>query len=490
MSDLFRGGRLSSSRKDVTEFTSSIESDIVLFPPVVKINQAHVVMLMEQEIISKDEGRRLLKALKGIRRGEARPVLEDVHMYVEEEVVKATNDRVGGNLHIAKSRNDQVSTAIRMKLRRDLTHLVATITALQAALFEKASQHVNTIFPGYTHLRPAQPITLAHYLIACFDVLERDVQRIKEAYPRVNQCPMGACALATTSFPISRERVAELLGFDGLLENSVDAVGSRDFLLEVLAVLTIFAIDISRMVEDLILWSSLEFSLIELPDAFSSTSSIMPQKKNPDVLEVVRARMSHIHGSFSSVASSLKSVPSTYNMDLQEITPNLWEALSEVEASTKILSELYPELTVRRNPFERACYAFTTSTELANMLTRKYGVPFRTAHKTVGAVIKDLFEKDLTSRDISESLLEASLKEKADLSLKIKGKDVEEAINPIRFVETHCVRGGPAPREVKRMMKTRRRRLLTSMKWIDRKSTEQVVAERGLEREIAAHEAS
>jgi argininosuccinate lyase len=489
LSDLLRGGRLAATRKDVTAFTSSIAHDGVLFRPVVKINQAHVVMLMEQEIIAQEEGRRLLQALQGIRRLAARPGLEDVHMYVEEEVVKATNDRVGGNLHIAKSRNDQVSTAIRMKLRRDLTRLVATITTLQDALLDTAGHHLNTVFPGYTHLRPAQPITLAHYLVACVDVLERDVQRMKEAYPRVNQCPMGACALATTSFPISRERVAELLGFDGLLENSVDAVGSRDFLLEVLAAVTIFATDVSRMVADLIVWSSLEFGLLELPDAFSATSSIMPQKKNPDVLEVVRARMSRIQGRFASVATSLTSLPSTYNMDLQEITPTLWAALHEAEASTKILAELYPELRVSGRPFEKAGYAFTTATELANILTRKYGVPFRAAHKAVGAVIKALVEHDGTSRDISTGLLEAAVKENADLALQIQQQDIEDALNPTRFVDAHHVRGGPAPREVTRMLKTRRRRLRSSRQWVDRKSADQSDAEERLDRESTAHEA-
>jgi argininosuccinate lyase len=490
LSDVLSGGRLAATRRDVTAFTSSIADDVVLFRPVVKINQAHVVMLIEQEIIVKEEGRRLLQALKGIRQVAARPGLEDVHMYVEEEVVKATNDRVGGNLHIAKSRNDQVSTAIRMKLRRDLIHLVATITTLQDALLETAGQHVNTLFPGYTHLRPAQPITLAHYLVACVDVLERDVQRLKDAYPRVNRCPMGACALATTSFPISRERVAELLGFDGLLENSVDAVGSRDFLLEVLAAVTIFATDVSRMVADLIVWSSLEFGLLELPDAFAATSSIMPQKKNPDVLEVVRARMSRIQGRFTSVAASLTSLPSTYNMDLQEITPTLWAALHDAEASTKILAKLYPKLMVRGRPFEKAGYAFTTATELANMLTRKYGVPFRAAHKTVGAVIKELVENDGTSHDVSKERLEAALKEKADLALPIQRKDIEDALNPTRFVDAHRVRGGPAPCEVTRMMKTRRHRLRSSRQWIDRKRTAQSAAEERLNRERTAHEAS
>jgi argininosuccinate lyase len=447
-------------------------------------------MLVEQNIISTEEGSLLLKALTGIKVVEVKPSLEDVHMYVEEEVVKATNQVVGGNLHIAKSRNDQVSTAIRMKLRQDLTHLVDQIMVLQEAIIQKALQHVNTVFPGYTHLQPAQPITLAHYLTACFDMLDRDVQRLQEVYHRVNKCPMGACALATTSFPISRDRVSELLGFVGLLENSVDAVSSRDFLLETQAVLTILGVDVSRLVEDLILWSSLDFGLIELPDAFASTSSIMPQKKNPDVLEVIRSRMSHIHGNFVSVASALKALPSTYNMDFQEVTPRLWESMGEVNRALILLAEIYPMLMIREPSFDKPCYAFTTSTELANMLTKKYAIPFRTAHKVVGALVSHLSTKEIGSHEISATLVEAFLKETANLSLQIEVKDIEEAMDPTRFVERHNVKGGPAPNEVKRMIKTRGQRLQTAKTWSDSMKTIQSKAEMELTKAMKAFKAS
>jgi argininosuccinate lyase len=377
-----------------------------------------------------------------------------------------------------------------MKLRQDLTHLVDVILTLQEAVIQKAGQHVHTVFPGYTHLQPAQPITLAHYLVACFDVLDRDVQRIQEVFQRVNKCPMGACALSTTSFPISRERVAELLGFEGLLENSVDAVSSRDFLLETQAVLTILSVDVSRMVEDLILWSSLDFGLVELPDAFASTSSIMPQKKNPDVLEVIRARMSRIQGNFVSIASTLRALPSTYNMDFQEVTPTLWESLGESERALALLSEIYPQLTIREPSFEKPSYAFTTSTELANMLTKKYGVPFRIAHKAIGALVSHLSAKDVGSHEVSATLVEAFLKETADLSLQIEVKDIEEAMDPTHFVERHDVRGGPAPNEVNRMMKTRGQRVQASKKWRECVRAEQSKADRRLARESRAYASS
>jgi len=274
LSKLLRKGRLGSARGDVTKFTSSIKSDEKLLKHVVDINRAHIVMLMEQEIVDRAAGTKILGALKGLgTRLKLKPSHEDVHMAVEEEVTKTTGPEIGGNLHVAKSRNDQVSTAIRMALREELIKLMKLTVDLQTAILGFSKGHTGTLIPGYTHLQPAQPITFAHYLLSFYDTLRRDLYRILEAYTRVDECPMGAGALATTSFPISRERVAELLGFSAVLENSLDAVASRDFILETLASLSIMAVNISRFVEDLIIWCTSEFGLIELPDEFSSTSA-------------------------------------------------------------------------------------------------------------------------------------------------------------------------------------------------------------------------
>ncbi len=292
MSELLRKGRLSSARKDVVKFTSSALIDKKILKHITDINKAHVVMLVENKIIDKNEGSKILGALTNLEgKIKLSPDMEDGHIAVEEEVIKATGQDIGGNLNLAKSRNDQVSAAIRMESRDKIVDSVETVIELQEALLQQAKKHIETIIPGYTHLQPAQPVTFAHYLVAQFDALQRSIERIEEGYKRVDLCPMGACALATTSFQISRERVANLLGFREVLENSVDAVTSRDFLLETLANLTILAVDVTRFVEDLEIWSTMEFGMIELPDEFTFTSSIMPQKKNPDVLEVVRSRM-------------------------------------------------------------------------------------------------------------------------------------------------------------------------------------------------------
>jgi argininosuccinate lyase len=481
MSKLLRGGRLGTARKDVVKFTSSIESDKRLLKSVIRINRAHIVMMMEQRIIEWSDGVKLLQALSEAEAAKLNLSLEDIHVSVEEEVIKKTSPEIGGNLHIGKSRNDQVSTAIRMELRENLTHLMTLTIKLQEALINLAKEHVETVVPGYTHLQPAQPVTFAHYLLSHVDVLERDLHRLEEAYQRINLSPMGAGALATTSFPINREIVAELLGFSGVLENSIDAVSSRDFILETMAHLAIIAVDVSRLAEDLILWSLSEFGMVELPDDFSSTSSIMPQKKNPEVLEVVRARASHILGNFVASATTLKALPSSYNLDLQEITPRLWESLESITDSLDMLSKLIPHLKVTKNAFDKPFLGFSTSTELANMLVRKYKVPFRTAHKMVGLLVKHLIENKLTLSDVTPELLQAVAKDSCSFSSNVNMEDIRASIDPLEFVKAHNARGGPSPNEVKRMLRVRKRWTVLSRSRLSEKKSKLDEAENTLE---------
>jgi argininosuccinate lyase len=491
MSRLLRGGRLTSARKDVVKFTSSIESDRRLLKPVIKINEAHVTMLMEQKIIDWSHGVRLLQALSELEsKMKLKSYLEDVHVAVEEEVNKKTGQVIGGNLHVAKSRNDQVSTAIRMELRQNLLDLMNSVAKLQEALTKLAGKHVRTVVPGYTHLHPAQPVTLAHYLLSYVDVLERDLQRLEETHQRVNLCPMGAGALATSSFPIDRDRVAELLGFSEVLENSIDAVGSRDFVLETMADLAIIAVDISRLVEDLILWSSPSFGIIELPDSFSSTSSILPQKKNPDVLEVIRAKTSHILGNFLTSAATMKALPSSYNMDFQEITPRLWESLEKIVGSLDMLSRLVINLKVSKKVFSNPFLKFSTSTELANTLVRKYKVPFRTAHKIVGSLIRTLLEHKLTFSDVTPELQQKVIQDSLGLSLNVNVKDIHESIDPQKFVESHKARGGPAPTEVKRMLKVRKKWMGKSRSNLSKKKIELNEADDKLQSTVQSYSSS
>jgi argininosuccinate lyase len=460
MSNILHGGRISSLRKDVAKFTSSIKDDVKLSKAVIDINKAHVIMLMEQKIIKWSDGAKLLEALTKHADIKLDPSSEDVHMAVEDAVLKEVGLETGGNLHIAKSRNDQVATAIRMELRKNLLSLMLSVIQMQESLAETTEKHVKTVILEYTHLQPAQPVTFAHYLLSHFDALERDLQRLQETYERVNLCPMGAGALATTSFPINRERVAALLGFSGIVENSIDAVGSRDFILETTAALTIIAVNLSRLAEDLIVWSSPDFGVIELPDGFTSTSSIMPQKKNPEVLEVIRARASHVLGDFVASAVALKSLPSTYNLDFQEITPKLWEAIEVTNSSLNMFAKLIPNLKVSADISSKALTSFSAATELANMLVRKYNVPFRSAHKIVGSLVKSLIDSKQTFLDATPELLQKVAQDAVGIKLVVNAEDITESFDPFKIVETYKVKGGPAPTEVKRALTARKKHIV------------------------------
>jgi len=466
MSKILHGGRLTSMREDVAKFTSSRKDDERIAAAVVDISKAHVVMLMEQKIIQWQDGAKILKALSALSKVKLDPAAEDVHMAVEEAVLKETGPEVGGNLHIGKSRNDQVTTAIRMQLRKELAELMLKILALQESLLDTSGKHVDTIILEYTHLQAAQPVTFAHYLLSHVQALERDLERLLGAYERVNLSPLGAGALATTSFPINRKRTAELLGFRAVLENSIDAVGSRDFILETEAALTLLAVNLSRLAEDLIIWSSSEFGTIELPDDFTSTSSIMPQKKNPEVLEVIRARASSALGDFVASAAALKSLPSTYNLDFQEVTPKLWASTDNLASALNIFVQLVPNLKVSTNIESKAGTGFVGATELANMLVRKYNVAFRTAHKIVGALVKSLLESKQTLADATPELLKTVALQAAGIKLTVKKEDMVECTDPRKIIETYKVQGGPLPLEVEKAITELKKNTVSSKNYI------------------------
>ena len=486
MSNLLRRGRLVSRREDVVKFTSSIKDDVRIATAVLAINKAHTVMLVEQGIIRKEDGEKLLNALhKVMLKARYDEGIEDIHMYIEEEVFKIVGVETGGNLHVAKSRNDQVATAIRMKLRLELLEISKTIGCLQKALVNLAKDNDETIVIGHTHIQPAQPVTFGHQLISYVDSLQRDFDRIKEAYPRINSSPMGACALATTSFPISREKMAELLGFDGVLENSIDAIGTRDFLIEAMWCFTALAIDVGRIVEDLLLWSSYHFGVLELPNDFASTSSIMPQKKNPDLLEVMRARMKLVIGYFTTCINTVIGLPSSYNLDFQEITPLLWASTDQILECISMLAKLIPNLRVKREAIlKKAVESLSTSTELANVMVRKYNVPFRTAHNIVGAIAKHLVDNGYTHSMVTSKLILSISHEICGLNLKMSVNDIKSALDPMGFVEAHNVRGGPSPNEVKRMIIIRSNWIDVSKNWIEKVEQKLKSAHETLNRDI------
>ena len=441
-------------------------------------------MLAEEKIVAQQDAVALLTTLTKASDLQLNSSMEDVHMAVEELVLKEAGNEAGGNLHIGKSRNDQVATAIRIVLRNELLALMRSLSHVQEHLIEVAEDHLETVILEYTHLQPAQPVTFAHYLISYVDAFQRDMQRLQEAYARVNLCPLGAGALATTSFPIDRERTATLLGFKGIVENSIDAVGSRDFVLETLAAAVLADVNLSRLAEDLIIWSSPDFGVVELPDEFSSTSSIMPQKKNPEVLEVIRARASQVLGEFVAAAASIKSLPSTYNLDFQEITPLLWSSLDSLRASLDMIHKLVPKLKVTTDVSERALNHFVAATELANLLVRTYGVPFRSAHKIVGTLVKQLIDEKLTFADVTSKMLAKVAEESTGIKIAVKVGDIKMLADPLKLVEECKVKGGPAPVEVKRAICEREKMVLLTKSNISKMDKELGEAENSLETTI------
>lgn len=484
MSKMLHGGRLGNVREDVAKFCSSRKDDSRLADAVLAVNEAHIVMLIEQKIIQWQDGAKILAALIKIDTKQLDPNAEDVHMAVEEVVIANTGPEIGGNLHIAKSRNDQVTTAIRITLRQELQNIMQQILDMQKNLLDTANKNTQTIILEYTHLQPAQPVTFAHYLLSYFDALARDLERLQNAYSHVNQCPLGAGALATTSFPIDRTRTASLLGFNSVLENSIDAVGSRDYVMETQAALALLAVNLSRLAEDLIIWSSPGFGTVELPDDFTSTSSIMPQKKNPEVLEVIRARASHALGDFVTSSAAVKSLPTTYNLDFQEVTPRLWSSTDNISASLNMFAKLISGITVSGDVEGNAAAGFVGATELANLLVRKYNIAFRTSHKIAGALVKSLLDSKKTLSDATPELVQKVALEAANVKITVKKQDLLECTNLRKLIETYKVLGGPSPEEVERAIDARNKTLAKTQANLDKLKEKLANAKKSLDKTI------
>jgi len=453
-----------------SEYTSSMQVDVRLFSPVVQINAAHTVMLAERKIISPQDAAAILRALcdlhaKGIKALELRPELEDIHMAVEEFVVATTSEEVGGKLHTAKSRNDQVAAAIRVALRLEILEIRAALLELVGSLTALAEKNVSTVMPGYTHLQIAQPTTFAHHLAAHAWAFIRDLERLELVYVQANSSPMGACALAGTSFPVDPIRVARLLGFKRLSENTMDAVGSRDFALHTMAALAILMSDLSRLAEELVLWSSAEFDTIEMPDEFSSTSSIMPQKKNPVVAEIARAKAGRVGGALLAALTVMKALPQSYSLDLQELTPMLWDAVDQTKSSVRIMSRAIGAIKPKvENMRRRAEESFAVATELADTLVRDAGLAFRDAHSVVGRMVASATEAGKSPKDLSFEDLQSACREVLNRDIQLSEVKFRPALNLERCVEARALPGAPAPKAMraqinllKREMKIRKK---------------------------------
>ena len=393
---------------DVEAFTSSLEVDRRLYRHDIAGSLAHCRTLERAGVLTPREASRLARGLKQVEReiAEGRfqfvPGLEDIHMAIESRLIQIVGE-VGGKLHTGRSRNDQVALDLRLYLRDAVGELIAGLRHLQHTLVTVARRELGTVMPGYTHLQRAQPVLLAHHLLAYVEMAERDKGRLGDALIRINVLPLGSGALAGTNYPVDRAYTAQLLNFPAISENSLDAVSDRDFVVETLAALALIMTHASRLAEELVLWSSQEFGFVELPDSVCTGSSMMPHKKNPDVPELIRGKTGRVYGHLISLLTTLKGLPLTYNRDLQEDKASVFDALDTVQASIAMLSKTLEGLTVRRKALaEAASSGFLLATELADYLVLK-GIPFRAAHEIVGRVVRDRLDR---GKDLADVTLE------------------------------------------------------------------------------------
>jgi argininosuccinate lyase len=450
-----RSGRLKGKMtSDAAQFTSSLDFDRRIFIADIHCNLAHTTMLKEQGIIPGDDADQILSALneleeKGIDALDMDPSVEDVHMAVENYVTSKVGE-MAGFMHTGKSRNDQVATDLRLVLREELTAIQWDVLNFISTILNLADDHTETITVGYTHLQHAQPTTFAHHLLSYAYALKRDYERIKDAHKRVDMCPLGSAALTTTSFPIDRKMTCELLGFSKIMENSIDGVSSRDFISETVSSLSILCTTLSKICEELIIWSTYEFGLVEIAGEYSSTSSIMPQKKNPDVAEIARAKCAGVYGELVAILTILKSLPQSYNRDLQEVTPHLWSAVDNSQALLNITTDMLSTTKFNKEKgVELAEANFSTATELADLMVKEKNLPFRVAHQIVGRTVSKAIEDGLKPSDITPEYIDAVASELTDENLKLDKKLVKNALDPQQVVRTRKVTGGPAPEMVK-----------------------------------------
>ena len=458
--DLLRGERLAEAAPESAEFTSSVTDDAPLINPVVKINMAHMLMLAKQKYVNKSDASACFKALKALpKKFRMDHNLEDVHINVEAFVIDRAGANAGGQLNLAKSRNDQVATAIRMAARERVLAIISAIGEVSSTIVSIAKKHANWVMPGYTHLQHAQPTTLAHHMLAHNDALLRDAERLLQCYNRVNQCPMGAAALGSVVLEIDRDYVAKMLGFDSLVENTMDAVSSRDFAIEAISVMAMTMIDLSRLSEEIILWSSSEFSFAEVSDEHASTSSIMPQKKNPVVAEMIRSRAAIVIGDLVAALFLVKALPLTYNLDLQDLTPRLWDACKNTLGSLKQMASMLKEIKFDKEKLERSIETAIGAADLANYIAAYKGIPFRTAHRIVGALAKEAVEnKEELSRVTVKSLARVS-KRITKKEISLSKKEIETLLNAKSNINRKATKGSPSSRETAKMAQERTKRL-------------------------------
>jgi argininosuccinate lyase len=445
------GGRFREKTSKAAEsFTESISFDYRLWKYDIEGSIAHAKMLGKQVIIPMEDSKKIVKGLEEIaveiKAGKFafREDLEDVHMNIEAALTKKIGE-AGGRLHTARSRNDQVALDLRLYLRAEIKEITSLLKSFQHTLITLAEKYLGTLMPGYTHLQRAQPVLLSHHLTAYVEMLQRDVERFSETLKRVDRFPLGACALAGTTFPIDRAYTAKLLGFSNIAMNSIDAVSDRDFALEFLSASSILVMHLSRLAEELILWTTEEFGFIELPDAFTTGSSIMPQKKNPDVAELVRGKTGRVYGNLFSLLTIMKGLPLSYNRDMQEDKIPIFDTVDTVKACLTVLTEMFPGIVFNaKRMFDTAGDAYSTATDIAEYLVKK-GTPFRKAHEVTGKIVIHCIHN-------GKKFHELTLNELKTFS-DIIAEDIYSCLSPEKSVGNKFSSGSTSVKEVKNQIK-------------------------------------
>jgi len=439
MSKLWGGRFTKETNHLVEEFTASIEFDQKLALEDIEGSLAHVEMLGTCGILPVEDVEQIKTGLMSIREKVLNHEVsfsvedEDIHMNIERMLMEEIGP-VGGKLHTGRSRNDQVATDMHLYLRNQTKEIIDLIRYVQEAIISQAKQHVETILPGYTHLQRAQPISFAHHLLAYFWMFERDKERLQDSLKRMNWSPLGAGALAGTTFPIDRHFSAKQLGFETVYPNSLDAVSDRDFILEFLSIASILMMHISRLAEELILWSSQEFQFVELDDSFCTGSSIMPQKKNPDVPELLRGKTGRVYGNLIGLLTTLKGLPLAYNKDLQEDKEGMFDTVETLAGSLQLLAPMIETMTVKKeNMYKAVSQDYSNATDLADYLAGK-GIPFREAHEIIGRIV-------LYAIQHNKYLLDLNLDEYQHFSAAFE-KDIFEVLQPKNVVTARNSYGG------------------------------------------------
>ena len=450
MAQLWKGRFKKELAKETNDFNSSIKFDKRMFEEDIKGSMAHAAMLGAAGIIDKSESEKIVDGLDGILKDIKNGVLEidesaeDIHTFVEGELTKRLGD-TGKRLHTARSRNDQVALDIRLTLRKEIGIIEEQVKELIGVICEKAEENKLTIMPGYTHLQRAQPITFAHHIMAYAAMLCRDLDRLSDVKRRMNVCPLGSGALAGTTYPLNREMVAKELGFDSITLNSLDGVSDRDFCLELAAALSIIMVHLSRFSEEIIMWCSWEFKFVELDDAFSTGSSIMPQKKNPDIAELVRGKSGRVFGDLTTLLTVMKGIALAYNKDMQEDKEAIFDAVDTVKMCLTAFTPMIETMTVLKdNMRNAAAKGFINATDCADYLVGK-GLPFRDAYKATGELVALCIDKNLT--------LETLPIEEYKKICPLFDDEVYTAINLEKCVADRLVPGGPSKESVEAQIK-------------------------------------